>query len=196
MGSNVVKKINSVLKFLHRKSGFLKFSNRKLLCSALLQSRFDYGYNFFYRGLYSDIKWKFQTAQNKMIRFILDYNSRRHLYVKDFVRAGYLSIEKRYDYLSVNMMYNIYYDQAPSYLCQFKKVDTVHSYGTRGSVMSYVLPKIKTQGKKTFMYNGAKLWNSLPVSMKTTECKDNFKKKGKKYFFSLMEKCENSQVAQ
>jgi len=196
MGNNVVKKINSVLKFLHRKSSFLKFSNRKLLCSALLQSRFDYGYNFFYRGMYCDIKLKFQTAQNKMIRFILEYNSRQHLYVKDFVRAGYLSVEKRYDYLSVNLMYNIYYGQAPSYLCQFKKVDTVHSYGTRGSVMSYVLPNIKTQGKKTFMYNGAKLWNSLPVSMKTIECKDNFKKKCKKYFFSLMEKSENSQVTQ
>ena len=196
MGNNVVKKVNSVLKFLHRKSDFLKFSNRKLLCSALLQSRFDYGYNFFYRGMYCDLVTKFQTAQNKMIRFILEYNSRRHLFAKDFIKAGYLSVEKRYDYLSVNLMYKIYYDQAPSYLCQFKKVDSVHSYETRGSVMTYVLPNIKTQGKKTFMYNGAKLWNSLPVSMKRIECMDNFKMKCKKYFFGLMEKKENSQVAQ
>ena len=196
MGSNVVKKINSVLKFLYRKSSFLKFRNRKLLCSALLQSRFDYGHNFYYRGLYKDIKVKFQTAQNKMIRFILDYSSRQHLYVKDFVRAGYLSVEKTYDYLSVNLMYKIFYGFAPSYLCKFQRVDNVHSYGTRGSVMSYVLPEIKTQGKKTFMYNGAKLWNSLPVSLRSVDCNDNFKKKCKQYFFGEMIKCENSQVVQ
>ena len=65
IGGNVVRKVNSVLKFLYHKSSFLKFRNRKLLCSALLQSRFDYGYNVFYRGLYSDMKVKFQTAQNK-----------------------------------------------------------------------------------------------------------------------------------
>ena len=47
MGGNVVRKVNSVLKFLYRKSSFLKFRNRKLLCSALLQSRFEYGYNVF-----------------------------------------------------------------------------------------------------------------------------------------------------
>ena len=35
MGGNVVRKVNSVLKVLYRKSSFLKFRNRKLLCSAL-----------------------------------------------------------------------------------------------------------------------------------------------------------------
>ena len=146
--------------------------------------------------MYQDIKLKFQTAQNKMIRFILDFNSRHHLYVKDFVKAGFLSVEKRFDYLSANMMYNIFYDKAPSYLCHFKRVDSVHSHATRGSIMSYVLPKIKTQGKKTFMYNGAKLWNSLSVSMRSIESKDRFKKDCKKHFFSLMKNSENSQVVQ
>ena len=89
MGGNVVRNVNSVLKFLYRKSSFLKFRNRKLLCSALLQSRFDYGCNVFYRGLYRDMKVKFQTAQNKIIRFILGYDSRQHSYVKDFLRASF-----------------------------------------------------------------------------------------------------------
>ena len=78
------------------------------MCSALLQSRFDYGYNVFYRGLYSDMKVKFQTAQKKMIRFILAYDSRQHLHVKDFLRTGFLSVEKRYDYLSANLMYKFF----------------------------------------------------------------------------------------
>ena len=46
-----------------------------------------------------------------MIRFILGYDSCQQLYVKDFLRANFLSIEKRYHYLSVNLMH-ITNDQA------------------------------------------------------------------------------------
>ena len=95
MGGNIVKKVNTVLTFLYRKSSYLKFVNRKLLCSALPQSRFDYGFNIYYRGLYEEIKSKFQTAQNKMIRFISGYNSMQHLYIKDLVRALFLTVDKK-----------------------------------------------------------------------------------------------------
>ena len=70
-------------------------------------------------------------------------------------------------------MYNIFYDQTPSCLCQFKRVASVPSYWTRGSEMNYVIPEFKTQGKKTFMYNGATLWNSLPDSIKFIGIKGN-----------------------
>ena len=54
--------------------------------------------------------------------------------------------------------------------------------------MNYVIPEIKTQGKKIFIYNGARLWNSLPDSIKLIEVKDNFKKKcDKLLFFQLNE---------
>ena len=43
-----------------------------------------------------------------MIRFTLDYLSYHHMNVKDFIEAGYLSVEMRYQYLPVNMMYNIF----------------------------------------------------------------------------------------
>ena len=196
MGNSVIKKINGIMKFLYRKGKFLKMRNRKLLCSALLQSRFDYGCNFFYRGLYKDIQTKFQTAQNKMIRYILDCDSCQHLFVKDFKKAGYLSVEKRQDYLSQNLMHRVYYGLAPTYLCNFRRVDDLHSYGTRHSEMSYVLPEIKSQGKLSFMYNGAKLWNGLPLEIRSIENKDTFKKKCKVLLFKDMEDYENSDFTQ
>ena len=192
MGSNVVKKVNSVLKFFYRKNSFLNYTNRKLLCSALIQSRFDYGYNVYYRGLGTDLKKKLQTAQNKMIRFILNYSSRRHLFVTDFVRTGFLSVECRFEYLSMNLMYNIYNDLAPSYLCHFRKVNSVHSHRTRNSAMSYVIPRVKTQGSFSFMFTGAKLWNNLPDSIRAITSKDNFKKKCKSYVFKQMKTKESS----
>ena len=107
MGNTVIKKVNSGLKFLYRKSGFLNFRERKLLCSALLQSRFDYGYNVYYRGLAQCFKKKIQTAQNKMIRYILGYDNRHHLLCSDFVKVKCLDVESRFDYLACNMMYSI-----------------------------------------------------------------------------------------
>ncbi len=193
MGDNVVKKINSVLKFLYRKNSYLKYNHRKLLSSALIQSRFDYGYNIYYRGLGKDVQKKLQTAQNKMIRFILDYDSRHHLCVKDFVKTKYLSVGTRIDYLSLNMMYNIYNNRAPSYLCHFQSVTNVHSHRTRNSAMSYVIPRVKKHGSETFMFNGAKLWNKLPDSIKSVTSKDSFKTKCKDQLFQQMEKIENCQ---
>ena len=45
-------------------------------------------------------------------------------------------------------------------------------------------------------YNVARLWNSLPDSIKVIEIKDNFRKKCKKHFFSLMKSNEDSNIVQ
>ena len=52
--------------------------------------------------------------------------------------------------------------------------------------MNYVIPEVPTQGKKTFMYNGVRFWDSLPDSIKLIEVKDSFKKKCKNLFFCLL----------
>ena len=72
MAQSALGKINSRLKFLYRKRIHLNTKDRKLLCSSLIQSNYDYGCNSWYRGLSQSLKNKFQTAQNKTIRFILD----------------------------------------------------------------------------------------------------------------------------
>ena len=88
------------------------------------------------------------------------------------------------------MMYSIYNGTAPSYLCNFKKVSEIHSYSTRHSNMSYVIPHVKSQGSKSFTFNGAKLWNNLPMYVKNETTKDGFKLKCKEYLFSQMSKQE------
>ncbi len=68
MGNSVIKKINSKIKFLFRKSVFLGLKEKKMLCSALVQSNFDYACNSWYRGLQKKFKNKLQVCQNKVIR--------------------------------------------------------------------------------------------------------------------------------
>ena len=61
------------------------------------------------------MKNKLQTAQNKMIRYLLNYGCRRHIGFNDFKKSNFLDINARVDYMSLNMMFNIFNNVAPSY---------------------------------------------------------------------------------
>jgi len=193
MGTNIVQKVNSGLKFLYRKKDFLNLKYRKLLCASLLQCRYDYAFNVYYRGLEKSIKTKLQTAQNKTVRYILGYDNRHHLTVNDLKKVKYLDVERRIEYLSLNLMFKVYTNTAPSYLCEFKKVSDVHSHNTRSSDLSFVIPHVNTHGGLSFMYNGAKLWNKLPGSVKTSSSKEIFKSRCKDYLFNKMSLVESSE---
>ena len=192
MGKSVIKKVNASLKFLYRKSGCLKFTERKLLCSSLLQSRIDYAFNVYYRSLQKCIRNKVQTAQNKFVRFILGYDSRFHLTSSDFKKVKFLDIENRFTYLSLNMIHNVHSGRSPLYLCNFQSTQDVHQHNTRNSSLSYVIPQVNKQGSTTFMYNAAKAWNSIPVSLRAIESKNSFKHKCKLYLFSKMDEVEKN----
>ena len=161
-----------------------------MLYSAMIQSSYDYACNSWYRGLKKDVKNKLQTSQNKAVRFILGYHSRQHLSCADFVRLGWLDVSRRVDYLTLTLMYSIVHNIAPSYLCAIKRVS--HSYNTRWSSFSFTIPKVKTQGTLSFRYNSIKLWNSLPMFIKTVENKDDFKSKCKMFFRDTMVKEETN----
>ena len=57
----------------HRKRDFFGANERKLLCSALVNPHFEYACNAWYRSVNAKVKNKLQTAQNKMIRYLLNY---------------------------------------------------------------------------------------------------------------------------
>jgi len=189
MGSSVAKKINTRLKFLYRKGLYFGYRERKMLVSALVQPCFDYACNSWFRGLASKLKIRLQCAQNKLIRYIMMYDSRKHLYVDDFKTLGWLDVEQRVNYLTLGLMYSINNNTAPAYLRDLEL--TSHSYSTRCGA-TFILPHVKSQGAKSFKYNGIKLWNSLPSNTKTAETKVLFKCKCKYFLMNNMQDKENS----
>jgi hypothetical protein len=186
MGNKVIKKVNGGLKFMFRKKDFINFNERKLLCCAMLQSHFDYAVNTFYYDIDCKLKEKLHNAQNKMIRFILGYDYRRHLVCNDFKICKFLSVSYRIEYLSLNLMYKIFNNLAPSYFSDYKLFTDVHKYETRNSNSSYVIPKVNTKGKLTFNFHGIKLWNSLPINIRNSNSLSHFKYECKKYLFNKM----------
>ena len=68
-------------------------------------------------------------------------------------------------------MYKVLNDLAPSSLTTlFVRKRNITEYDQRGSSTSLQLPLPKTENlKKSFCYDGAKLWNSLPADMRDSD---------------------------
>ena len=79
MATKVLGKINSRLKFLYRKQSFLNPQLRRTLCNALIKPHFDYASSAWYPNLTKKLSKKIQTAQNKCIRFCLNFGNRTHV---------------------------------------------------------------------------------------------------------------------
>ena len=188
MGNSVIKKVNAKLKFLYRKSAFFGKNERQLLCSALVNPHFEYSCNAWYRSVNANVKHKLQTAQNKMIRYLLNYGCRRHVGFNDFKKSNCLDISARVDYMTLNLMFNIFNNVAPSYMCDIDQIS--HRHNTRQSDSAYVVPRVKGQGSKSFKFNGSKLWNKLPVNVKHAQQKNRFKKECKTMLMTRMKQRE------
>ena len=80
----VINKINSRLKFLHRKNKFLTPALRRLLCNVLIQSHFDYASSAWHPSLTQKMKNKIQITQNKCIRYCLQLDKITHISKNEF----------------------------------------------------------------------------------------------------------------
>ena len=108
------------------------------------------------------MKRNLQTAQNKMIIYLLNYGCMRHIGLDDFKKSNCLDINARVDYMT--LMFNIYNNVAPSYMFDINLI--WHRHNTRQSDSAYVVARVNGQGSKSFTFNGSKLWNELPTNGK------------------------------
>ena len=74
MARHVINKVNSILRFLYRNNRIFSSKLRRLLCNSLIQPHFDYACTTWYPNLNKNLKSKLQTAQNKCIRFCLQFD--------------------------------------------------------------------------------------------------------------------------
>ena len=182
---NIVKKVNSRLKFLYRQGKILSENSRKTLSTALIQCHFDYACSSWYAGLCKQYKNKLQVLQNKTIRYIKNMGNRTTVNNKILCETGFLNIDSRVSQLRLNHVHKIFYHKkSPHYMKEnFTKVRDCHHYFTRSSEYNFFVPPVKGQQLHTFYYNGIKDWNSLPVSLKSIKNTEAFKS-GVKTFLS------------
>ena len=96
MALNVIDKINSRLKFLHRQNRFLTPHLHQLLCNALIQPVFDYACTAWFPNLSKKLMLRLQATKNKCIRFCLQLDKMSRICVNEFLELNWLNVHDRY----------------------------------------------------------------------------------------------------
>ena len=178
MTTKVVKKVNQRIRFLHSIAPLVGRETLKTLARALIQPHFDYGVHVWFRDASKALKTKLQTAQNKLVRLLLNLPSRAHLTANHFTNVGWLLVADRVQFLAMGLVYKIHYtNKIPMYLSKyFINVKDVHQYNTRGSSTNHVQPRFGSKkGSNSFACYTTNSWNSLPLAIKECESLTSFK---------------------
>ena len=181
--NDIIKKANSRLNFLYKYREMLNFGSRKTLCSALIQCHFDYSCSSWYPGIGKVLKHKLQVMQNKMMRFILDLDSRAHIGHKEFSKTGFLNVETRVKQLKLGHVIKIINKTCPYYLLtNFHKLSEFEDrIVTRDKANNFFKPRVSTD---TFTYTAINDYNDLPNKIKEIQNEITFKKTLKKHLLS------------
>ena len=192
MALNVLNKINSRLSFLYRKEKFLTPKLKRLLCNALIQPHFDYASLSWYPNLNKMLQKKFQTAQNKCIRFCLQLNPRSHIGIDSFKKINWLPVKDRVEQMVNVNVFKCLNKNSPQYINDII-VLSAHGNNTRNGFLKLNQPSVKSNhGLKSFSYQGPKYWNPLPNDLKRKESVNAFKHGIKQHYFNAKEAEEAS----
>ena len=107
------------------------------------------------------------------IRILAFFEMIRPYHVVTLLRC-YVAIEYRVEQLMLGHMFNIINGNAPTYLTS-GIIMNQHRYSTRARELSCVIPRVKSSGLTSFMYQGVCHWNKLPLEIKQCPSKDTFK---------------------
>ena len=177
IANSIIKKTGDRLKFLYRQALFLNEKSRQILCSALIQCYFDYSCSSWFSALSTRLQNRLQVMQNKMVRFILNKNSRDHIGQKELDRLGLLNVKDRVTQLKLNHVYKIAHNTTPEYLTDnFTRVFERHTHNTRASEYNFVVSATSGLSSVTFYNTAIKHWNDLPSNIKSTTSLFLFKK--------------------
>lgn len=171
-------KIKSIRKYLSKDA-------TETLVLSLVISHLDYCNIILYGVSHSELS-KFQRIQNMCAKLILNrskYDSSK----QSLFDLHWLPIKARITFKVLVYMYNCSVGNAPSYLSDLltHKVSRRTLRSSQSSIGNYEVPfnRNKTFSDRSFSYVGPKLWNDLPISVKSSNSVGVFKQKLKSYYF-------------
>ena len=139
-----------------------------LIYNALVLPLFDYC-DVVWGNLNQGLSDRLQKLQNRAARIITksDYSIRS---IDILNKLNWDNLETRRFKHKATLMFKIRNNRAPNYLNRYQQLSQHTHYNLRGQDTDLVLPKPKTEYlKKSFLYDGAKIWNNLPPSTKKSK---------------------------
>ena len=140
MALKVINKINSRLKFLHRKNKFLTPALPRLLFNALIQPHFDYASSAWYPNLTQKMKNKIQITQNKCIRYCLQVNKITHISKNEFQTLDWLPVKDKFNQFINSVVFKYFTKQCISYLNEVFELASPNNLRTRNRYLKLICP--------------------------------------------------------
>lgn len=185
--TEVSRKMFAASASLRRLRNFLPTATKISLAQSLLLPILDYA-DVAYPDLNIDMLNKLERLQNLCIRFV--FGLRKFDHVSHYrSQLKWLPIRRRRDLHTLSLLHNILFNPgAPAYLKErFKFISSTHTLTLRSSEnLSLMTPSHSTKFyHNSFTVSSIRLWNSLPVVIRSTKSIDSFKRQVKDYLFSI-----------
>ncbi len=172
-----LKKVTSGIGAIRKIRDFVNRDTLISIYNALINPHFDYCSEV-WDTMGVGLSNRLQKLQNRAARVIMNFSN--DISGPEAIKAlGWESLETRRAKSKAKTMYKVLNNLAPSSLAElFEHKRNITKYDLRGSSTSLQLPQPKTEKlKKSFSYDGAKLWNSLPVDVRNSETLTIFKER-------------------
>lgn len=157
------------------------------LLHAFVTSCLDYG-NSLLIGVPKVHISKLQMVQNMAVRCLHNLNKYDH--ITSYISSEHwLTVDKRIKFKLMLIIYKCLNNQGPKYLNDMlmKDFNTIHNLRSNSDTLRLVVPRTtsKSYGDRAFMVAGPRLWNSLPLSLRSVKDTSRFKSRLKTYLFNL-----------
>ena len=181
--------INSVCKSAHYHihalrhiRSFISDDMAKLVACSLVSSRLDYANSVLYGTSQKNIT-KLQKVQNLLARVVTNSKSSSHNLLQ---HLHWLPVNHRIHFKIANITYKTLFSSQPTYLHS-----VLHAHQPPRSLRSshanlLSVPFVRTAlGSRSFSVAAPKIWNSLPLSLRSCTTPDTFRRHLKAYHFQL-----------
>ena len=171
----VIKKIASGIGALKRVRSFVPIAIQRLIFNSLIQPHFDYCF-VVWDKCKKTLTDKLQKLQNRAAR-ILTYSPYDASADPLIESLGWKKLENQRKVKKAVMVYKSLNSLAPSYMrSMFIDRDGLTNYSLRDTEGKLAIPKPRTNYlKNSFSYDGAILWNSLPIELRQAKSLNLFK---------------------
>ena len=174
----VVKTCFNTLRKISRIRRFLTRNELQLLATALVLSQLDYC-NALYYHLKTDTLKMLQSVQNTAARIVAKVNRFDHVSVTSILQnLHWLKVKERINYKIICIVHKCINGKAPQDLTS----TLVRSQSSRSYLLN--IPSYNSSfGERSFSVAGPRLWNSLPLEIRSITDSVSFKQNLKTHLF-------------
>ena len=182
---SVVKGSFFQLRLLAKVKPYLSQNDLERVIHAFISSRLDYC-NSLYVGLDQLSLRRLQLVQNAAARVLTGTKKREHI-TPVLASLHWLPVRYRIDFKILLFVFKALNGLAPQYLAELLHVRTPTRALRSSSELLLVVPRsrLKTKGDRAFAVAAPKLWNCLPLHIRSAQTLETFKRLLKTHLFEL-----------